>query len=325
MKISDRIISGGRITDPDELLAVVSETPRQELYDECHRITRTLMGDRFDTCAIINDKNGRCPEDCRWCAQSARYRTDIDPYGILPTEEVAAAEAKNRAHGVRRFSIVASGKGPTEGELQRYEEQLRAMRAGGATHLCASLGLCTESQLRRLRDAGLETYHCNMESSPGYFPRVCTTHPQKAKEETIAAARRAGLHVCSGGIIGMGESRRDRVDFALHQAKLGVGSIPINLLHPIPGTPLGSRSFIPEEEVLETICIFRLANPTAFLRYSGGRSLLSPEAERLGLYIGINAAITGGLLTTVASVVSRDRELFRSAGYDTAKETGWEG
>lgn len=324
MKTSDKIISGYRITDPEELLKIITETPKQELYEECHRITRELMGDGFDTCAIINDKNGRCPEDCKWCAQSARYQTDIDPYGILPTEEVVAAEAKNREHGVKRFSIVSSGRRPTEGEMKKYEEQLRAMKVNGAQHLCASLGLCTEEQLQRLKDAGLETYHCNMESSPGYFPEVCTTHPQSEKEETIAAARRVGLKVCSGGILGMGESVRDRIDFALHQAEMGVGSIPINFLHPIPGTPLGSRTFISDEEILETICIFRLANPTAYLRYSGGRALLSPETERMGLYVGINSAITGGLLTTVASVVSRDRELFHEAGYDTTAETDWD-
>lgn len=323
MKISDKIIGGYRITEAAELLSIIEETPREELYEECHRITRRLCGDGFDTCAIINDKNGRCPEDCKWCAQSARHHTEIDPYEVLPIEVVVAAEAKNREHGVRRFSIVSSGKRPTEGEMLRYEDQLRAMRAGGAKHLCASLGLCTEEQLSRLRRAGLETYHCNMESSPGYFGTVCTTHPQSAKEETIAAAKRVGLKVCSGGIVGMGETREDRVDFALHQAELGVGSIPINFLHPIPGTPLGERSFISPEEVLETICIFRLACPTAFLRYSGGRALLSPETERMGLYVGINSAITGGLLTTVASVVSRDRELFHSAGYDTTRETEW--
>lgn len=324
MKLSDKIIAGYRITDRDELLSILRETPREELYEECYRITRALCGDGLDTCAIINDKNGHCPEDCHWCAQSARHHVDIKPYDVLSTEEVVAAEAKHREHGVRRFSIVSSGLRPTEHEMKRYEEQLRAMRANGAKHLCASLGLCTEEQLRRLREAGLETYHCNMESSPKYFARVCTTHEQEAKVETVRAARRVGLKVCSGGIVGMGETVEDRVDFALHQAQLGVGSIPINILHPIPGTPLGKRTPMTGEEVLETICIFRLANPTAYLRYSGGRALLSPETERMGLYVGINAAITGGLLTTVASVTSRDMTLFREAGYDPTAETDWD-
>ncbi|MDO5035453.1 MAG: biotin synthase BioB [Porphyromonas sp.] len=322
--LADKIIEGWRFESADELLAAVEQLPRKELYEACHRITRSLIGNGFDTCSIINVKSGRCPEDCKWCAQSAHNRTNCDEYGILPPERVREQALHNQGQGIKRFSLVASGRRPSPKEVDKYVEILEGIKKEGEKlELCASLGLASEEALIRLRDAGCTTYHCNIESAPSYFPHLCSTHTQAEKEETLRAARKVGLRLCSGGIVGMGESRQQRAEMAMYIHSLGIESIPINILHPISGTPLEHQEPMEGDEVLLTIALFRLANPTAFLRFSGGRALLTPEVQRKALYIGINAAITGDLLTTKASVTEQDMALFEEMEYDTKKVTDW--
>lgn len=323
-ELAQKIIDGYRFSNVDELLSVAEGMPREDLYETCHEITRTLSGDGFDTCSIINVKGGNCPEDCAWCTQSAYYKTASETHGVLPTDKVRDQALYNAAQGIGRFSLVASGKRPNSKEIKAYEEMFHLIRERDDVHLCASLGLATREQLQALRDAGCTTYHCNMESAPSFFPSLVTTHTQEEKEETIRNARAVGMRACSGGIIGMGESRRQRAEFALYLASLEIGSIPINFLHPMPGTPLGKLHPLDDDELLFAICLFRLANPQAFLRFSGGRALYKEETQRKALYIGINAAITGDLLTTKASVTEKDMKLFAEAGYDVRKETTWE-
>lgn len=323
--LAKKVVEGYRYHDIDELLATVESTPREELYESCHQITRVMMGDGFDTCSIIDIKSGLCPEDCKWCAQSGHFQTSCVNHGVLSTGVASAQARHNYRKGIKRFSLVASGKRPTTKEVDRYVEIYETTGAANeGLHLCASLGLATEEQLQRLYDAGCTTYHCNLESAPSYFSTLVSTHTQQQKEETLRAAKKVGMRLCSGGIIGMGESRRQRVEFALHQAALSIHSIPINILHPIPGTPLGDRSPMEPDEVLLSICIFRLANPEAYLRFSGGRALLDRAVQKQALYIGINSAITGDLLTTKASVTEQDMALFCEMGYDTKKETTWQ-
>lgn len=323
MNIAERIIGGERITTVEELLQIVEETPREELYEACHRITRALSGDAFDTCSIINVKSGQCSEDCHWCTQSGHFKTDCDTYPILPEEEVLALARHNEEVGIRRYSLVASGKRPSQKETSKYIPIYHKLREETSLQLCASLGLATRETLEELHNAGCTTYHCNLESAPSHFPTLCSTHTQAEKEQTLRDAQAVGMRRCSGGIIGMGESREQRAEFALYLASLGIESIPINVLHPMPGTPLEHQELLSIEEVLLAICMFRIANPTAFLRFSGGRALLSTEVQKQALYIGINAAITGGLLTTTASIAERDMQLFAEAGYDTTKATDW--
>ncbi len=323
--LAQKVINGYRYGEVDELLETVEQTPRTELYRSCNQITSRLMGDGFDTCSIIDIKSGRCTEDCKWCAQSGHFRTGCANHDILPTCVAKAQARHNYRKGIKRFSLVASGKRPTDREVDSYVEILtQTAEESQGLQLCASLGLAYEEQLRRLYEAGCTTYHCNMESAPSFFGTLVGTHTQQQKEETLRAAQKVGMKLCSGGIIGMGESRRQRVEFALYLASMQIHSIPINVLHPIPGTALGNREPMAADEVLLSICIFRLANPMAFLRFSGGRALLDRETQRLALYIGINAAITGDLLTTKASVTEQDMALFAEMGYDTKKETTWE-
>lgn len=322
--IKERILNGGDISI-DEAISLIKLDNPEKLYEAAHQITSHFMGNKFDTCSIINAKSGNCPEDCKWCAQSGHYKTSAERYSLVSPQTCVAQATYNHKQGVGRFSLVASGRRSTDGEIGIISASYKAIKqANPSMKCCASLGLLREDQLKKLFESGVTTYHCNMETAPSYFASLCSTHTQKDKEQTLQYARNVGMRICSGGIIGMGETEEQRVELAFYLKSLNVHSIPINILQPIQGTPLQDAKKLSDDEILKTIALFRFINPKAWLRFSGGRAQLSQEMQRRAIYVGINSAITGDLLTTVGNLAKEDMAMIEEMGMINSNDTDWE-
>lgn len=312
-EIKDKIIEGYRL-GYDEAVALSKTHEKIELYQCANEIRRHFCGDVIDLCSITNAKSGNCSEDCKWCSQSAHHQTDIDKYSLIDKKQAVAQGLYNRSKGINRYSLVTSGRALSDKDLDELLEVYYEVKERSDIHLCASMGLLQKPQLEKLKSAGIEHYHCNLESAPSYFDEVCTTHSIEEKIETIRYARELGLKICSGGIIGMGETMEQRIEMACLLRELEVESIPINILTPIEGTELQDAPPLSKEEVLTTIALFRFINPTAQLRFGGGRMLIK-EYQKEALLAGMNAAISGDLLTTIGSSINEDKVAFQEAGF----------
>lgn len=320
--LAEKIRNGYRISraDLDEWKDLFLHSDVEELLDEAGKLQKRFCGNLVDLCSIINGRSGRCSEDCKYCAQAKRNHTGVDEYGFLPREQIFAAAEANEKAGVNRFSIVTAGRALKGKEFDEAIAAYQEMHARLHIDLCASMGFLDAEQFRRLREAGVTSYHHNIETSRRYFPRICTTHTFEDKIRTIRIAQQEGLCVCSGGIIGMGEDWDDRFDMAITLAELGIESIPINALMPIPGTPLEHRPRISAEDVLRTFGIFRFLNPTANIRLAAGRAIL-PGTGATVLGRGASASITGDMLTTAgAATIARDKQMLRELGLTNRRE-----
>lgn len=316
-EMKDKILRGKWIGREEALR--LAEEPLEELRQAADEIRRKVCGSGFDLCTIVNAKCGRCSEDCRYCAQSAHYRTACEEsYPLLSTQELLEDARRNAQQGVLRYSIVTSGRRLSEEEVEQACESIRRIRAEVPIEVCVSFGLLDEVQFRKIKAAGASRVHCNLESSARYFPSVCTTHTYEEKIRTLQAAKRAGLSICSGGILGLGETMEDRIDMVLTARELGVKSIPVNLLNPIPGTPYENRVPLDNEEACRCVALFRFLIPDASIRLAGGRGLLGDKGEACFLS-GANAAISGDMLTTAGITVETDMELLRSSGFEVKR------
>lgn len=317
--VAGRIARGGEIS-PEEALRLLEAKEPEALRAAARAVTAHFKPRTFDFCAIINARCGRCSEDCKWCAQSARYETGCNVFGWVGAKACADAAKAAETNGVVRIGIVTSGRGQTLAQIEEICAALRAMRvAAGRIHLCASLGLVDEPSLAKLKAAGLQRLHCNLETAPSHFGSLCTTHTTAEKLATIRAARRLGFEICSGGIIGMGETDAQLVEFAFALKEIAPDSIPVNILDPIAGTPLGTRPPLDFGRILDSIAILRLVNPRTPLRFAGGRRLLTDEQAAEAIAVGIDAGIQGPLLTTPGKDYADDRQLALAAGYEVVQ------
>ncbi len=281
-------------------------------------IRNKFCGASFDVCSIINGKSGRCSEDCKYCAQSAHYKTNVREYPLLNANSIVAEALHNHNKGIVRFSIVTSGRKLTDDELSHVCDSYKKIRQACQIKLCASHGLLSYEQLVKLKNAGVSRYHCNIETSAKNFSNVCTTHTYEDKINTIKNAKKAGLEVCSGCIIGMGETIEDRVDIMLNLREMDIRSVPVNVLNPIKATPYENNAVLTDDEVRRTIAVFRFVLPKAMIRLAGGRELLSNKGKNM-FSCGANATISGDMLTTHGISIDEDMKTISRLGFKVQK------
>ena len=311
--LTSKVLSGGEITR-EEALFLYSQ-PLEELCESANEIRSKFCGNNFDMCTIINAKSGRCSENCKFCAQSAYNHTGAPQYSLLPDGEIISQAKINRDQGVLRYSIVVSGGRLSDGEVDAMCRTVRRIKDEVGISVCVSFGLLSRRQFERLRDAGVTRVHNNLETSRRNFRNVCTTHTFEDKIKAINAAQEAGLSVCSGGIMGLGETPEDRIDMAITLRELGIKSVPLNMLNPIPGTPFENNPKLEKKDMERIAAVYRFILPGAYIRLAGGRGLLEDKGK--GCFIsGANAAISGDMLTTSGITVKSDMELIKELGYE---------
>lgn len=297
----------------EELLDLY-EKPLEELIELSHEVTIENFDNNVEACSIISAKTGACSENCKYCAQSKHNHAEIECHPLLDVETVKKAALSAKENGATRFCIVTSGRVPTGSDFEKILEMIKEVASIDGIHCCASLGLLSEEQVKQIKEAGVERYNHNINTSEHYHNHICTTHNFEDRVNTVKMVKKYGMEACCGVIIGMGESREDRIEMALSLRQLNPKTVPINFLNPIKGTPLEDYEYkISEEEILKTICIFRLALPKSLLRYAGGRTTrLSKYNQKLGIIAGINSLLVGNYLTTTGSKSEEDKEMLKS-------------
>lgn len=293
---------------------LMTQVDTRLLCEGADRLRKFFHGDTFDLCSIINARSGRCSEDCKFCAQSVHYQTDIDTYEAISVDEALVQAVDNDDHGVKRISLVTAGRSIGDELLHTFGRIYQEIEEKTDLIFCASMGFLTPEKAIKLKEFGVIRYHCNLEACEEFFGHVCTTHEYRDKVETIHIARNAGMDICSGGIIGMGESVKHRLQLAFALRDLQVLSIPINILTPIANTPFADIKPLTSEEVFRCIAIFRFINPHAVVRLAGGRNLLGDEQYKCFIS-GANGSIVGNYLTTVGNSLAEDLEMISELGF----------
>ncbi len=300
-----------KVYTKEELLKLYN-LPLEDLLAESSK----YMSDNIEFCSLINARNGKCSQNCKYCAQSSHYCTNIESYPLVDIQEVIKAAKESKENKVSRFAIVTSGKTPDEGrDFQIELDMIKAINEVGGLGSCASIGILNEEQAKQLADAGLKRFHHNINTCRSYYPEVCTTHSWDDRLNTCKLVKKYGMELCCGVILGMGESVEQRVEMAMELAEIEPDSIPINILMPIPETPFENyHDKIDEENVLRTMAIFKIANPKAVVRFCGGRMRLSQENQELALKTCVEGILVGNYLTTVGREPHEDLETANKLG-----------
>lgn len=319
-ELGQRVLNGGQLTreEAEQLFSLESSADILSLMSWANRVREHYRGNKIHLCSIVNAKAGGCSENCSFCAQSSFYQSGSPKYGFVDPEPVAEAAEEANENGVTALGLVAAWKGLNEGPmLDEVCDRIRELADGGKTRPDASLGLIKSQKVAdRLKDAGLACYGHNLESSRRFFPEHCSTHTFDERLETIEYLKKAGIKICSGGIIGMGETRTDRCDLAFSLKEIGANVVPINILNPIKGTPLENVPPLPPMEILKTIACFRLIMPRQEVMIAGGRTVNLRDLQSMVFLAGASALMVGNYLTTLNQSVDKDLQMLKDLGLD---------
>jgi biotin synthase len=322
--LSDRIIDGYRLTKEEAiaLTRISGQASILKLCEAADRVRQACCGNVVDLCSIINVKSGNCSENCSFCSQSAHHPGEASPvYGLKSQDEIVAQAKAAEAAGAKRFCLVSQGRGPKynspkSGEFEEILETVHRIINETNVKPCCALGEVTAEQAQALREAGVTRYNHNLEAAENFYPEIVTTHTWQDRVETVKNLKSAGIQACTGGIIGMGETWEDRIDLAIALRELDVESVPLNLLNPREGTPLGHLPKLDPYDALKAIAIFRLILPQQIIRYAGGREAIMGELQHLGLRAGINAMLVGHYLTTLGQPPEQDQAILQQLGLE---------
>jgi biotin synthase len=319
-ELGQRVLDGGQVTREEAMWLFNFEAASDifDLLSWANRLRERFKGNKVHLCSIVNAKAGACSENCSFCAQSSFHQTGSPRYGFVDPEPVLEAADEANRNNVTAVGLVAAWKGLNEGPmLDEVCDRIRELKASGKTRPDASLGIIKNQNVaNRLKEAGLECYGHNLESSKRFFPKHCTTHTYEDRVETIGYLKKAGIKICSGGIIGMGETREDRCDLAFSLKEIGANVVPINILNPIKGTPFENNPPLPPMEILKTIACFRFILPRQEIMIAGGRTVSLRDMQSMIFAAGASALMVGNYLTTLNQPVERDLQMLRDLGLD---------
>ena len=309
-----KVLAGAEISF-DDALNIACNVESAKLYQEADKLRRAIHKNKLAICSIINAKAGKCSEDCKFCAQSAHYDVEVASYDLVDPVEAVKLAKESEQSGVQRFSLVTAGKEVSEQHLAEFKEIYKKLQENTQLSFCASMGFLTAEKAIKLKEMGVSRYHCNLETCRSFFPNVCTSHTWDEKVATIKIAQDAGLEVCSGGLIGLGESLEQRLELAFELRELGILSVPLNILNPIKNTPFENLNPLSVAEVLTSVAMFRFILPNAVIRLAGGRNLLGEEQGKC-FTSGANGSIVGNYLTTLGNSLEEDIKMFKELGFD---------
>lgn len=311
--IKEKVLSGGSVTKAEALyLTTVDINKLGKAADE---IRKHFCGNKFDMCAVMSVKGGRCSENCKFCSQSCVSKAEIPSFKIRETDYVKEDALAHSGLGISHYCQVASGRKMNDEGIETICKNTKAIVENTDLTPCVSLGLLTKDDLIKLKKSGVKRVHNNLETGPAYFPKVCTSHTYEEKLQTIRLIRECGLELCSGGIFGIGESWNDRIDMALILREFKPESVPINMLNPVKGTPMGDRPVLSREEVMRIICVYRFILPASFIRLAAGRDYLE-DGGKLLFTNGCNATITGDMVTVKGISIKEDLSSIEKIGFD---------
>lgn len=319
-EMANEILQGGEITrEQSESILLADDTQLLSILSAAYRIRHKHFGNQVQLYFLMNAKSGLCPEDCSYCSQSKTSDAEIPKYNLLNTEKLLDGARIASEQDAKTYCIVISARGPNEREIKAVEEIVPQIKSKYDLKICACLGLLKPDQAKRLKECGVDRVNHNLNTGADHYEKICTTHSYQDRIDTLNAVRDAGIEVCSGGIIGMGEKQSDVVDMAFQLKELEAESIPVNFLNPIEGTDLAGRDDLNPRLCLKTLAMFRFVNPNREIRIAGGREMHLGTLQPLGLYAA-NSLFVGDYLTTKGQAPEKDFRMITEMGFEVVKE-----